>query len=124
MGNYSEEFRLRCFKFGTSVFLFLKPLNYNSIFRPIIDQLVRSSSSIGANVTEAKNSSSSREFKRYFEIALKSANETKFWLAFLRSTSDCSPERIDELAKEAGELANILAASVITLKKNMKKRTD
>ena len=42
------------------------------------DQLLRSATSIGANVVEAKSASSKRDFIKFYEIALKSANETKY----------------------------------------------
>lgn len=72
--------------------------------------------SIGANVIEARNSSTRTEFKRYYEIALKSGNETKYWLCILRDGFDVKDEEIDKLLKECDEVTKILASSIITLK--------
>ena len=78
---------------------------------------MRSGTSIGANVVEAANSSSRIEFRRYYEIALKSANESKYWLCLIRDGNDLkNDEQIGELLMECNELSKILAASVIKLK--------
>jgi len=73
--------------------------------------------SVGANVIEAKNSSSRIEFKRYYETALKSGNETIYWLCILRDGFGIKDEDLGRLINECKELTNILAASIIKLKK-------
>ena len=78
---------------------------------------MRSASSIGANVVEAANSSSRVEFKRYYEIALKSANGSKYWICSIRDGNDLkNDKKLDELLMECTELSKIFAASVIKLK--------
>lgn len=81
-----------------------------------IDQLLRAVTSIGANVVEAQASSSRKEFIKFYEIALKSANETLYWLAILRDGTAVNKEKVNAFIQEAKELANILGASVLTLK--------
>jgi four helix bundle protein len=82
----------------------------------IADQLLRSGTSIGANVREAKASSSKRDYIKFFEIALKSANETGFWLELtIKAKSDIESET-DVLLKESNEIASILAAGLMTMK--------
>ncbi len=83
----------------------------------ITDQLIRLATSIGANIIEARASSSRLEFKRYNEIALKSANETIYWLGLLRDSGLSDKVRVEPLVSEAMEVANMLAAGVIKLKK-------
>lgn len=73
--------------------------------------------SVGANVVEARNSSSRTEFKRYYEIALKSSNETKYWLCVLRDGFEINDSEIKDLLKECDEISRILAASVLSIKK-------
>jgi four helix bundle protein len=85
----------------------------------ITDQLIRSSTSIGANVFEAKSSSSKLEFKKFLEIALKSANETNYWLNILKDLNLTDLNKINLLIQEVNEIGNILGRSVITLKKNI-----
>jgi four helix bundle protein len=84
--------------------------------RVVADQLVRSSTSIGANLVEAKASSSRLEFKKFYEIALKSANETKYRLSLLKDAKLGDRTRADNLLTEAVEIANMLASGVLRLK--------
>ena len=83
----------------------------------LLNQLVRSATSIGANIIEAKAASSKRDFGRFYDIALKSANETKYWLCLLRDGMNIPSTTIAPLLQEAKELGNILGASLITLRK-------
>ena len=78
---------------------------------------MRSASSVGANVVEAKNSSTRTEFKRYYEIALKSCNESKYWICLLRDGFDKKDEELNKILNEGDEISKILAASIIKLKK-------
>jgi four helix bundle protein len=82
----------------------------------ISDQLIRAATSIGANIVEARASSSRLEFKKFYEIALKSANETKYWLCLLRDGGIVLPEKINPLLQEVVELSNMLGMSVLRLK--------
>jgi len=76
--KFKKEFIGRLIKFSLDVIRF-SDLNLTKYYS-IKDQLIKCSTSIGANVVEAKSSSSKREYIKFFEIALKSANETKYWL--------------------------------------------
>ncbi len=82
----------------------------------ITDQLLRSAMSIGANIIEAQAASSRKDFANFLHHALKSANETKFWLALAKDVSPDSVPDINVLSKEVSELANILGSSISTLK--------
>lgn len=86
------------------------------IYWVIGDQLLRAATSIGANIIEAQAASSKRDFIKFFDIALKSANETKYWLAILRDGTNMDKEKVNFLLNEATELSNILGASLLTLK--------
>ncbi|MEO5985174.1 MAG: four helix bundle protein, partial [Ferruginibacter sp.] len=77
------------------------------------DQLVRSATSIGANVIEGKSGSSRKDWKNFYVIALKSANETKYWLCLIKETLDVSKIKIDELIKEADEISRIIASVIL-----------
>lgn len=82
----------------------------------ILDQLIKSTTSIGANVVEAKSSSSKRDYIKYFEIALKSANETKYWLLVMKELFSDQDVEINEFLQEADEVSKIIGSSVLTLK--------
>src|SRR3989338_5528779 len=82
----------------------------------IVSQVLRSGTSIGANYIEAQAASSRKDFANFLQYALKSANESKFWLAILRDTKRGDAGEIQALLAELVEIANILGSSVITVK--------
>lgn len=65
---------------------------------------------------EAQGATSRKDYANFFSHALKSANETKFWLGLLRDSGKAEKEVTDKLLKEVTELAKILATSILTLK--------
>lgn len=114
--KFKSDFEKRLIKFSLNLIKFCNLLNKDRNYWVISDQLLRAGTSIGANVIEAKGSSSKREFVRFFEIALKSAYETQYWLILVReSNADFSKQSII-LLSEAVELAKIISSSVLTMK--------
>jgi four helix bundle protein len=111
-----NEFNIRCYCYSIAVIKLINSLPEKRVYWSVSDQLLRSATSIGANIVESKSASSKRDYLKYYEIALKSANETKYWLGLLRDALDIDKNEINKLLKETGELANILAASVLTMK--------
>ena len=105
--------RHRCFFFAKSVILFIKDCKYERIYISIFDQLIRSATSIGANVVEGSAGSSKKDWLKFLIIALKSANETKYWLCLIRDTLDCDKNKLQELLTEADELSKIIASIII-----------
>lgn len=87
------DIRLRCYKFSLAVIALTDVLPSKRSAWVIADQLIRSSTSIGANLIEGKSASSRLEYKKFYEIALKSANETKYWLALLRDAKLAEDEK-------------------------------
>ncbi|OHA24317.1 MAG: hypothetical protein A3D50_02180, partial [Candidatus Taylorbacteria bacterium RIFCSPHIGHO2_02_FULL_44_12] len=71
---------------------------------------------IGANIIEAQAGSSKKDFTNFFSHALKSANESKFWLGLLRDSGKADKQRAETLLQETKELANILGSSIVTLR--------
>ena len=67
--------------------------------RIISDQLLRSATSIGANVIEAQAASSRKDSTNFFNYALKAANECKFWLGLLRDSDRGDKETVNKLLK-------------------------
>ena len=82
-------------------------------------QLIRSGTSVVANVVEAKGASSKKDYINYYLHSLKSANESKLWIGLARDTDKLPRDIADMLLKETKEIANILGASIITMKKNI-----
>lgn len=121
MQNYNLKFKGdlkdRCYKFSLAVISLVDTIPNKRAAWIIADQLLRAAMSIGANLIEGSAASSRLEYKKFYEIALKSANETKYWLCLLRDSKLAETEKVQVLLKEATELANMLAVGVMKLKR-------
>lgn len=111
-----DMLKFRSYKFAVAVVKFIDKLENRSSQFSIRDQLIRAAISVGANIAEARSASSKRDFLKFYEIALKSSNETKFWLCLLRDAFDIDKSKIESLLNEAVEISNMLAASILTMK--------
>jgi four helix bundle protein len=106
----------RCYQFSKDLVLFIANAKYERIFFSLFDQLIRSGTSIGANIVEAKAGSSTKDFKNYYKIALKSANESKYWICLIRDTLLIEDkDKLNELLNEADEISKIIATIIINL---------
>lgn len=99
----------RTAKFGEEIIDFVKILDRNDINRPLISQIVRSGTSIGANYMEANQASSKKDFRNKIHICRKEANETKHWLRMLARANPIKKDNCKKLWKEAHELTLIFA---------------
>lgn len=97
----------RCSGFAKSVVRSLTILEVKYQHRPLVTQLIRSATSIGANMMEASEAQSSKDFSSKLSVALKEAKETVYWLDLMR---DAGYLDLDDLFTEAEELTRILAA--------------
>lgn len=114
--NSKNDLKERCFKFSLDVIALTNTLPNKRSAWVITDQLIRSATSIGANIIEARASSSRLEFKRFNEISLRSANETKYWLCLLKGAGLVSVSNVNRLLDEVTQLANMLASGILKLK--------
>lgn len=114
--DFKQEFYKRTYLYAVGVINFVGKLPKDSASHILGQQLIRSGTSIAANLIEAKSASSKKDYINFYQHALKSANETKLWLGLLRDTNRVNRLEAEKLLKETSELANILASSVITMK--------
>jgi len=111
------DLKKRAYIYALDIIKFIDDLDKKDFTVQIISkQLLRSATSIGANIIEAQAGSTKKDFTNFFTYALKSANESKFWLGLLRDSEKADKNKANMLLQETTELANILAASVLTLK--------
>ncbi len=108
--------RHRAYYFSKEIIFFVRNTKYERIESSLFDQLIRSATSIGANVIEGKAGSSKKDWMKFYTIALKSANETKYWLCLIRDTILTEKEEINKLIKEADEISKIIASIIINAK--------
>ena len=87
----------------------------------ILKQVLRSGTSVGANTAESKYAQSEADFLTKLTIALKEANETKFWLKRLYSGDYLSEAEYKSIVKDNEEIINILVRITGTTKENLAK---
>jgi len=103
--------------FGENILEFCKTIKQDIIVQPLISQLVRSATSIGANYMEANSASSRKDFQNKIYICKKEAQETKHWLRML---SKVLPQKTEELRRfwlEAQELTMIFQKITSSLRR-------
>lgn len=115
------DLKTRAYFYALEIIKFIDTLDKRDFSVQIISkQLLRSTTSIGANIIEAQAGSTKRDFTNFFSYALKSANESKFWLGLLRDSGKADKNKINKLLKETVEMANMLGSSILTLKGKQK----
>ena len=106
----------RTAQFGEAVIGFVKTLPSNTINKPLISQIVRSGTSIGANYMEADGAESKKDFKYKISLCKKEAKETKHWF---RMIAKANPDRRNECQKLSGEAQELtlIFSSILRPKK-------
>lgn len=97
----------RTAKFGEKIISFCKQLKKDVIILPLMNQLIRAATSIGANYCEANNASSKKDFRNKIFICKKEAQETKYWLRMMAQAVPAQKDEIKVLWKECHELTMI-----------------
>lgn len=109
----------KSFKFALQIITLYKKMIKDREFT-LSKQILRSGTSIGANVSEAMAAESKRDFLHKISIAAKEARETKYWLILIQ-TSYQQYNNLSQLLKENTSIINILSAIVRTTKSNLNK---
>ncbi len=108
--NPYRDLELRTTTFAKQIIQLCKILPQNVINRRLIDQIVRSAGSVGANYREANEAISKKDFMHRLRIARKEAKETAHWLELIAEANTGFNDDIKRLLKETYELRNILSA--------------
>jgi four helix bundle protein len=117
MGDIVRE---KSFRFAVNIVNFYKKFSIEKKEFILSKQLLRSATSIGANLREAKNAQSDLDFIHKNAIAQKECDETIYWLELLFETDYISKEEFDFLIKEPKELLKIIRSIILTKKQNLK----
>ena len=112
----TRQFKKRLYDFTLRLIGFIDKLPNDNVSKRIGDQLLRSGTSIIGNYIEGQAASSKRDYAKYFNIALKSANESKLWVALLRDSKRTTHEDTQWFIEELTEIANIFGSSLLTLR--------
>lgn len=117
--KFKAEFKSRLYKWVLNLIKILDNLyKKDFVSETMGKQLLRSGTSVLANYVEANSASSKKDYINFFTHSLKSANESKVWITLLRDTNKISVKDFDLLINELNQIANVLASSIITMKKN------
>ena len=110
------------FKFAVDIINLYKFLSKNNEYI-LSKQLLRSGTSIGANVNEAQAAQSKKDFVAKMSIASKEARETCYWIKLLKETDYLSNyAKFDEIFKDINSIINILSKIVKTSQENLNKK--
>ena len=111
--------RTKSKEFAKDIVFLCRRLKRNGTEAPIVNQLLRCGTSIGANIHEAQYAQGTKDFISKFEISLKECNESEYWLELLFEIHSLSSEEFETYHKTCIELRRMLVASVTTLKKKL-----
>lgn len=110
--NKKYDLEDRTLEFSKEIIRLCKSLPKTIITIPLINQLIKSGTSIGANYIEANDSLGKKDFIHRVKIARKEAKETIYWLKLIIEVDNKFEEQIKVLLKESIELKNILSAII------------
>lgn len=114
-----QDITERTFRFALRIIKLFRFLNkeHSADKYILAKQLLRTGTSVGANVEEAQSGQSRADFISKMSIALKEARETNYWLRLLEAGEFVSNDKIKDLLKESEELKKILASIIVSTKK-------
>lgn len=110
--NKYRDIEKRTTEFAKRIIRLCKALPTNTINRRLVDQIVRSAGSVGANYREANEAVGKNDFVYRLRIARKECKETEHWLELIMETNPDFEERMGEIFQECIELRNILSAII------------
>lgn len=110
----------KSFRFAIRVVNLCKYLKTEKQEYILSKQLMRSGTSVGANVRESQNAESKADFIHKLAISQKEADETLYWLELLKETDYITREEFNSLESDANELLKIIRSIIITTKNNKK----
>jgi four helix bundle protein len=108
--------RLRSKEFAKTVVFLCRELKERKCETVLVNQLLRSATSIGANIHEAQYAQSPKDFVSKLEIAQKECYETEYWLELLFETECIDEKDYKPLKNECGVIRRMLISSVRTIK--------
>jgi four helix bundle protein len=117
--DLSQDIRDRTFRFACAVATLVVNLETEYRVRSILDQLLRSGTSVGANLEEAKAASSRREFLKYVQISLRESREAIYWLRICAELKIGPEAELRGLRGEGDQISRIIGAIVVSTKRRM-----
>jgi len=117
--NKPFDIKDRSFLFALDCLKFCKSISIENKEYILTRQLARSATSVGANIREAQNSSTKKDFVHKLSIAQKECNESIYWIELLKAFLELNSKEVMDLKNEADELLRILSSIVLNTKHKM-----
>ena len=108
--------RSKAKEYAKAIIYLCRRLKDKKVESALVNQLLRSGTSVGANIHEAQYAQGRKDFISKLEIALKECNESEYWLSLLYETESLSKEDYEAFYKRCLELRRMMVSSVKTLK--------
>ena len=124
MSDFCKMFDEKCLMFATRIVNLCRFLDKERRGKHIIDQIMRSGMSIGANYAEAECAISDNDFLAKLYISLKESNETLYWLRLLRNVNDIEEKQFRSIYDDSEELKRMLITIIKTKRRNMALHTS
>jgi four helix bundle protein len=119
--QFNEQLRERTMRMAVDVRNLLRALKISAIDRPLVNQLIRSSSSVAANYRSATRGRSDAEFYSKLCVVVEECDETKFWLDYLVRLNVLNESETTALRDEAEQLVRLFASIKRTMKIKIEK---
>jgi four helix bundle protein len=123
MSEFSKMFDEKCLMFATRIVNMCRFLDKERRGKHIIDQLMRSGMSIGANYAEAECAMSDNDFLAKLYISLKESNETLYWLRLLKNVNDIDEKQFRSIFEDGEEIKRMFISIIKTKRNNMASQT-
>ncbi len=120
MNPTAEALRQRSFDFSVRIVALARLLSQSQTERVLATQILRSGTSIGANIREAQFAQSKADFVSKLSIALKEASETQYWVDLLSASGLVTKDQFDLLKADADWLVGTLVNVIKATKRNFK----
>lgn len=114
----AKDITERTFQFALRIVRLVRAIPRDTAGYVIARQLVRSGTSIGANVEEAQAAQSRRDFTRKMKIAHGEARECRYWLRLVKEAAFVPAEKMGELEQESDELVRVLSTIIVKTREN------
>ncbi|MEK9136818.1 MAG: four helix bundle protein [Bacteroidota bacterium] len=108
----AKDMEERTFEFALRIVELAKALRRSHVADVLMKQLLRSGTSVGANIEKSRAGYSRDEFAYKMNISLKEARETHYWLRLLKESGLVKPQQVDSLLDEAEQIKKILGSIV------------
>jgi len=118
MKSFETDIVERSVAYSLRIIALVRVLSRDEVGRIIGGQLLRSGTSVGANIHEAQGAQSKADFIAKMSISHKEARESAYWLRLVEDSKIVHDIRLDELRDETAQLIKIISAILLTAKKN------